>query len=93
MKTTAHNLTQIDDYRQDWRILPAQLVGRLVGYEQEGKEQDIVKLVRTVQRWPGEGDGWWCPVIPFVQPHKNTYTYRHRWGKLWSQRVGRALLR
>ena len=70
-KTTAHNPTQIDDYRQDWRILPAQLVGRLIGYEQEGKERDIVELVRTVQQWPGAGDGWWCPVNPLCNPAKH----------------------
>src|SRR4051812_26689271 len=48
----------LPEVQGDWRRLPGQLVGRLIGYE----ETDVAvrALLKRVRSWPGpaNGEGW-----------------------------------
>ena len=46
--------------RADWRCLPAQLIGRLVGME--AAHTDVLELLTEARWFNGAEGGWWCPL-------------------------------
>lgn len=58
----------VQDLVSDWRFLPSQLVGRLIGSEK--KSLEVKRLLDTVRAWRGplDNNGWWCPLQQTLEP-------------------------